>query len=856
LGWLRDLMSSAKPPIRSFGRLATQLLADPGWPEEQPLQARSLAAILSKLDRDIDLGWLADRADVQILLARALGCAVEGVAAHVSESGPSAGDRQIRWTDLRYARPFDLTEEPLPPGIPTETRDPVRWQRLWWRTPHGGGRSLVGRWLEARALARHVRAKTAADLRDVLDASAPLFVELDELDLEALLRERSRVCVAATRPPPAPEAWTIATSPPAEELVAPVVHWVADRLPSDSDFDVEMALEWLRSAPLEDGELDSWGTIAGIAGALDELGMRETRNRHLIDVAAHHIRRRFAETFGDARNDVAWVRKHAIELMVGMARRALTDDERPWTTARTTDDWLALVPEQHRVGIEVEWLRLSLSRVDTTIRTSDIERAARQMSPGAFRIVRTFRDAGLLVETSEGELGIRPRWLAAAVLGSARRNLLDGSPFEWGEAILRGHSAADVVQSLVERLTSGDASPLSDVVELEAEDSPGYVAALETAFRAAGAALLSGQDVDPELLHAVWEEQHDLLLELPAAPPRARIEHADSQAALLSRGGWYLAALAISERLEGQTRSGVLAPWGLDRVPDELPAVVDAVLDTARRAHAAGEGWALEAHALVDRLRVALGSGIASDPARLHGSLLDEAAQGVLTWDSLRALSAADLEVLLWLADARSAPTPSAFAVECWRAWRDAGCPELLGSPLDPRARRADAIWSAVPSDPLPTAAERAGDALAAVLGAFDEAQWSALFAAPVLSRSPRLARAVSAVISSEQAARWVRGLVHEDALADLWQRHAAALGEVLSEWIAGGDVPGAMALLRTAPHASAARALEILSSDAEAVPRLDSEERRSLVVALHSIVAERRPAWRAAYDLMSRLLA
>jgi hypothetical protein len=856
LGWLRDLMLSSKPPIRSFGRLATQLLGDSGWPVEQRLQARSLATILSKLDRDVDLGWLADRVDVQVLLARALGCAVEVVAAHSSGTGPSAGSRQVRWSDLRYARPFDLAEEALPPGIPAEVRDPVRWERVWWVTPHGGGRSLAGRWLEARALARHVRARSAADLRDVLDASTPLFLELDALELETLLRERSRICVAATRRPPTNEAWKVVESPAADELVRPLLRWANDRLPNDSDFDLEMALDWLRAAPLEDGELDSLGTIIGLAGTLDELGMRETRNRHLIDVAAHHVRRRFAETFGDARNDVAWVRKHAIELMVGMARRALTDDERPWTTARTMDGWLALVPEQYRVGIEVEWLRLSLSRVDTTIRAADIERAARQMSPGAFRIVRTFRDAGILVETSDGELGIRPRWLAAAVLGSARRNLLDGSPFEWGEAILRGHSAARVVQTLVERLAGGDSSPLSDVVELEAEDSPGYVAALETAFRAAGAALLSGQDVDAELLHAVWEEQHDLMLVLPGAAPRPRIEHEGSEAALLSRGGWYLAALAISERLEGQTRSGVLSPWGLDAVPEGFPTIVDAVLDASRRAHAAGEAWGLEAQALVDRLRVALGSEIASTPERLPGTLLDEAAQGVLTWDSLRAQSDAELEVLLWLADARGTPTRSELADACWRAWRDAGCPELLGSPLDPRARRAEAIWSKVPPEQLATAAERSGDALAAVLAAFDDERWTALFAAPALSRLPRLARAVSRVVSSEQAERWARGLVHDDTLAELWQRHAAALTRVLSDWVAGGEAPGAMALLRTAPHASAVQALELLSKDAEAVPRLSNEERRSLVVALHSVVAERRPAWRAAYDLMSRLLA
>jgi hypothetical protein len=432
---------------------------------------------------------------------------------------------------------------------------------------------------------------------------------------------------------------------------------------------------------------------------------------------------------------------------------------------------------------------------------------------------------------------------------------LDGSPFEWGEALLRGHSAADVARTLLERLANGDSAPLSDVVELEAEDSPSYVAALETCFRAAGVALLLSGDVDAELLHAVWEEQRELMLRMPRVPPRPRIEHGDGRAALLSRGAWYLAALAISERLEGHADGGVLSPWRSDAVPPGLDVVVEAVMEAARVARAAGDAWGFEAHALIDRLRIALGSGIVRDPRTLPGTLLDEAAQGVSSWDSLRAFPERDSDVLLWLAEARGASTTSTFAQECWRAWTAAGSPEVSGTVLDPRAGRAALVWSALPPERLPAVVERLGDDLEPVLDAFGDEQWDALCSAPALAELPRLSVSVARRITEERAVRWVRVVVHEAALAELWQRHSAALERTLVEWTAGDDVPNALALLRSAPAESANRILDLLSDDGEVLPRLGNDERRSLALSLHTIVAERRPAWRAAYDLMSRLL-
>ena len=54
-------MASSSPVFRSYDALAEAALEDPSWPSEYQPQARSLAAIFSKLDREVELEWLVDR---------------------------------------------------------------------------------------------------------------------------------------------------------------------------------------------------------------------------------------------------------------------------------------------------------------------------------------------------------------------------------------------------------------------------------------------------------------------------------------------------------------------------------------------------------------------------------------------------------------------------------------------------------------------------------------------------------------------------------------------------------------------------------------------------------------------------
>ena len=57
MGWLRDLMSSAVPPLRSYDEFARQALLHSAWPESSRMKSRSLSALCSKLDKKSDLKY-------------------------------------------------------------------------------------------------------------------------------------------------------------------------------------------------------------------------------------------------------------------------------------------------------------------------------------------------------------------------------------------------------------------------------------------------------------------------------------------------------------------------------------------------------------------------------------------------------------------------------------------------------------------------------------------------------------------------------------------------------------------------------------------------------------------------------
>jgi hypothetical protein len=127
MGWLREMMSAAAPPFKSYDALAEAALADPAWPADYRPQPRSLAAIFSKLDREVELDWLVERLDVQLSLATVLGRPIPDFRQAHGRASKAEDGRHVRFTDVRFARALDLVSEELCPGLPEAVLTPAKW---------------------------------------------------------------------------------------------------------------------------------------------------------------------------------------------------------------------------------------------------------------------------------------------------------------------------------------------------------------------------------------------------------------------------------------------------------------------------------------------------------------------------------------------------------------------------------------------------------------------------------------------------------------------------------------------------------------------------------------------------------
>lgn len=721
MGWLRELMDVATPPIDGYGELARRALAHPEWPPDTQPRARSLAALFSKLDRRIELEWLGDRDAVQRALALVLGCPLETVRRAVAPD-PETVPGRVRFFDLPYARPFDLREEPLPPGIPELVRNPASWERVWWRAPAGSGRTLTGQWLRARGLARFVGARRLEDVLGRLEGSGPLFLELELLDapeLLARLPERG-VCLAAPYPAPA-AGWRPIESPPLADVLPALLAWIEARVPSDGAFEAGAAEAWLAPAVAE-RTLPTLGAVLGAAGLLDARGVREAEGKTLVELAEAFVNERLADASVKGSAEAQWLRRHGFDALVKLAESALTTGAEPWERPRSQDEWIALVPAELEKSVDSEWVRWSAARAGGDASLRAVERALRDAPPGAYRLVRALVDARLLAERGPGRLSVAPEFLKYAALARARDALVrEASPFAWGEALLRSHAAPSILEALFTRAAADDLAPFEQLAELDVPSHPALVVAAEAALVCLGLRALTGAEVPGELLASVLGEQLGVLFEFPGELPRPRLLAAPEGEVcpLALHGVWLLAALAASESLDdGRLSHPLLCPWADDRLPPELLPVLDAIHAAVVRPEVAARAWAVEAFALGGRLLESAPDEAdevdevepsphaptphpLARPARMvqavlagdiPGAWLDGFGEHPL---ELRALQAAcALERVSW----------PRVAHALWKSWQNAGCPEEALSPFAPAGPYRDQLWPHLPPEVLSAA--------------------------------------------------------------------------------------------------------------------------------------------------------
>lgn len=709
MGWLRDLMQQAPTPVKSLGDLSRSALRSGDWPSDTRMQPRSLAALFSKLDRDQELDWLGDRPGAQVALAKALGAPLEDIRARLRGRQDASPAQVLRLRAVPAARALSLLEEPLFPGIPGEVLEPASFAGVYWVAPSGAGRSLVGKWLETRGLARFLRADTWREAQAQLPGHGAVYVELeapDSAEVTYVERPGLRLCIASPIEPAEPHAFRVVRTPEPESYLPALVAWVAERCPQDGRFEPERVLSWLEGEPLERGVLDGPGAALGLCGLADELGARALSD-DLDKLVRRFAQARFATSLDPEAPHSAFFRKNGYGALVALVRRLLAEDALAWDAPRPREQWLALVPEELQREADVEWLKMTLGSGPGALRSADLERAAKKLPPGAFRVVRCFEQAGLLEATASGALKLGPRFMARTLLSEAVTALVGASPIEWGTALLEGSARAEVEAQVVERARASNGASLEPLLETSHPDSLSYVAALELGFVAAGLSLLEGAELPRELREGLFEDQLELMLELPGDLPVPRVLRGSDAERAERHGLWLLAALALSEDLPAHARKhALLRPWREREVDARLPELLDHIA-RALSSSRLGQAGALAAFALIGRLRAQVGALLSVDkphPLEQPTVLVEEVAHGVLTWPTVAELgkSRGDLLLAATRAAAITLGTPwSEVARQVWLAWDAAGRPAEGADFLHPDSDVEGLFWAHIPRELL-----------------------------------------------------------------------------------------------------------------------------------------------------------
>jgi hypothetical protein len=864
MGWLRDLMQQAPTPLRSLGGLARSTLRSGDWPSDTKMQERSLAALFSKLDRDQELDWLGDRPGAQVALAKALGASLDDIRARVRRRQDGSPAHVLRLRSLPASRALSLLEEPLFPGIPAEVLEPATFAGVYWIAPGGSGRTLVGRWLQARGLARFVHAGTWEQARAKLPEHGAVFVELEAPDSAPVphVPPGVRLCIASPLAPTSPHAFRIVHTAPPETYLRQLVAWVAERSPKDGRFEPERVLAWLSAEPLERGILDGPGAALGLCGLADELGGRAL-SEELDQSVRRYAQARFTASLDPEAPHAAFFRKNGYGTLVALVRRLLAEDSVAWDAPRSRERWLGLVPEELQREADLDWLKMTLGTGPGALRSADLERAARKLPPGAFRVIRCFEQAGLLEATHDDLLKLGPRFVARSLLTEAVAALVAGSPNEWGAALLEGSARAEVEAYVVERARATNGASLEPLLEASAPESASYVGALELGFVAAGLALLEGAELPRDLREGLFEDQLELMLDLPDELPVPRVLRGTEPERAERHALWLLAALSLSEDLPKHARRHpLLRPWNAQEIDPRFGQVLDQVavgLASPKLSQAA----ALGVFALMGRLRTNVGALYGVDtPHALEQPtvIVEEVMHGVLTWPSAQGLGRGRSGLLLAAtrAAAITFDVPWAeVARAVWQAWDSAERPADGAEFLLPENDVEGLFWAHIPRELLgPLLADARDKPMP--FERLREEPWAAIeeaVLADALSVSEEMVRhAPESVLDS-----WLgrRGLAPFDgrALGALFERLPERLLGVLSlhfEKPNPADVPQVLALLAELPAALLDQAIGV--AEGKQLVRLPGPTLAATRKLLHRSVSAGGALGRRAYPLLAGL--
>jgi hypothetical protein len=452
--------------------------------------------------------------------------------------------------------------------------------------------------------------------------------------------------------------------------------WLAQRLNAQAHFDAAQVSAWLREGPLTDGMIETFGDVLGWCSLVTAVGLEATRRRDKAKILALIVKRALAPLADQRDARGSGLGRKAPELLVAMAERSLLMPGNDWLAPRPLEAWVELLPDEERLGPDVDWMRVHLTTASKAIRARDVERAAARFPPGAHRWLGLLRDAGLLRPVDAENFVLRPHYLARLALQIAKGSLIQASSAVWGDAL--GQGAASIWPHLQQRADRSPESLIESVLEDLDEESPSSVLALDATVVAIGLSQLSGREISSSLIEPLLDEACALALQQPDEVPRPRISLGPQIHGVRSSTLWWLSLVALSENLSSKKRSydKRLVPWPHNEQPEQLVELFDDILLQFKSLPRPLPRWVFGAFAMSERLRQALGAATQSNsrPHLLHipGIALDEVMHGVLEWDTLKPLVEEELlfEAFEDMAQQRDC-SEAVWAESFWQAMAD-----------------------------------------------------------------------------------------------------------------------------------------------------------------------------------------
>jgi len=389
------------------------------------------------------------------------------------------------------------------------------------------------------------------------------------------------------------------------------------------------------------------------------------------------------------------------------------------------------------------------------------------------------------------------------------------------------------------------------------------VGAFELGFVAAGLALLEGAELARELRESLFEDQLELMLELPGELPVPRVLRGAPAERAQRHGLFLLAALALSEDLPAAARKHpLLRPWQRQELDPRTGALLDCVA-AALESPWLGQAGALAAFALVGRLRASVGALVGIDtPHALEqpAVIVEEVMHGVLTWPTVAGLGRGRAGTLLGATRAAAltldVPWPD-VARATWLAWDAAERPAEGADFLLPENDVEGAFWAHIPRELLrPLLADARDKPMP--FERLREEPWAAIEEAVLdgaLRPTPELVRHAPLNVLESWLMR--RGLepFADGSLSVLFERLPERLLRVLSlhfEKPSPHETSDVVALLTALPDSLLAEA--VAATEDKALVRLPGPTLTAARKLLHRAVSAGGAVARQAYPVLAEL--